>query len=67
LQSQLLLFSKSVVSNEEYIISLKADDTKRLITIEEAGVVSGLFYAQFVNIMGIVGFELVVSGFRYAI
>ncbi len=46
---------------------MKADDTKRSITVEEAGVVSGLFYAQFVDMVGMVGFELVVSGFRYAI
>jgi hypothetical protein len=46
---------------------LKADDTKRSITIEEARVISGLFHAQFVDMVGIVGFELVVSGFRYAV
>ena len=39
LQSQLLLFSKGVVSDKEYIISLKVDNTKGLIIIEEAGVV----------------------------
>ena len=40
LQSQLLLFSEGVVSDEERIVSLKADNTKGLIAIEEAGVVS---------------------------
>jgi hypothetical protein len=39
LQSQLLLFSEGVVSDEECIVSLKADNTKGLIAIEEAGVV----------------------------
>jgi hypothetical protein len=67
LQSQLFLFSKSVVSDKERIVSLKADNTKRSITVKEAGVISGLFHAQFVNIVGMVSFELVVSGFKYAI
>jgi hypothetical protein len=67
LQSQLFLFSKGIVSDEERIVSLKADDTKRSITVKEAGVVSGLFHAQFVDIVGMVGFEPVVSGFKYAV
>jgi len=46
---------------------LKADNTKRVVAIEEAGVVSGLFYAQFVDIVGIIRFKPVVSGFRYAV
>jgi hypothetical protein len=40
LQSQLLLFSEGVVSNEERVVSLKANNTKGLIAIEEVKVVS---------------------------
>jgi hypothetical protein len=40
LQSQLLLFSEGIVFNKECIISLKADNTKGLITIEETRIIS---------------------------
>jgi hypothetical protein len=39
LQSQLLLFSEGIIFDKECIISLKADNTKGLITIKETGII----------------------------
>jgi hypothetical protein len=64
-QSYLLLFSKTVVSDEERVVSLKSDNTKWSITVEEAGVVGRLFHRQFVDMMGVLGLKPVVFGLRY--
>lgn len=66
-QTYLLLFSKGVVSNKQSIVSLKTNNAKGLVAIEETRVVSRLFFRQFVNIVRIVRLKPVVSGLRNAV
>jgi hypothetical protein len=67
MELQLLCLCKIVSSDEQGIVSLKADDSEGLLAVEEARVVSRLFHGKLVNIVGMVSLEPVVPSFRYAI